>query len=100
MMSEAKLYRTSDIYFASFLCSIDFPLTTTESAKTADGGKKVVFVFSLPDAELARVKALYFGGAGTVKVRVFVDNLRSLKSMCFTVITLSLIPYGSMMCFM
>ena len=78
-----KLYRTSDIYFASFLCSLDFPLKTTEFGKTMDGSKKVVFVFSLPDSDVSKVKALYFGGSGTVKARVFVDHLRSLKSMCF-----------------
>lgn len=82
--SIAKLYRTSDIYFSAFLCSIDFPLKTTETASTATGGKKVVFVFAIPDADFAKVKALYFGGSGTVKARVFVDHLRSLKSMCFT----------------
>lgn len=81
---EVKLYRTSDIYFAAYLCSVDFPLKTTEQAGTADGGRKVVFVFNVPDADLAKVKALYFGGSGTVKARVFVDHLRSLKSMCFT----------------
>lgn len=98
-MSEAKLYRTSDIYFAAFLSSIDFPLKTTEKANTAEGGKKVVFVFSIPEADLPKIKAMYFGGSGTVQARVFVDHLRSLKSMCFTVLTVSLIPC-SLMCFM
>ena len=79
-----KLYRTSDIYFASFLCSVDFPLKTTEQASTNEGGRKIVFVFSVPDGDLSKVKAMYFGGSGTVKARVFVDHLRSLKSMCFT----------------
>ena len=81
---DVKLYRTSDIYFASYLCSLDFPLKTTEQSPTGDGGKKVVFVFGIPEGDLPRVKASYFGGTGTVKARKFVDNLRSLKSMCFT----------------
>lgn len=89
-MSEIKLYRTSDIYFAAFLCSIDFPLHTTETDKTPDGSKKIIFVFNLPEAELPRVKAAYFGGGGTVKARKFVDNLRSLKSMCFISLVLSI----------
>ena len=83
-MSDARLYRTSDIYFASYLCSLDFSLVTTEVSKTSDGSKKVVFLFNIPDSELPKVKASYFGGGGTVKARKFVDNLRSLKSMCFT----------------
>jgi hypothetical protein len=28
-------------------------------------------------------KSLYFGGSGTVKARLFVDNLRSLKQMVY-----------------
>ena len=79
-----KLYRTSDIYFASYLCSVDFPLTTTETKETPDGGHKVVFVFSLPEGEINRIKAGFFGGSATVKARIFVDNLRNLKSLCHT----------------
>lgn len=79
-----KLYRTSDIYFASYLAALDFPLVTTERCETNDGGKKVVFLFNVPEADLPKVKASYFGGSGTVKARKFVDNLRSLKSMCYT----------------
>jgi hypothetical protein len=79
----SKIFRTSDLYFSAFLCSLDFPLKTTETSNTSDGGKKVVFVFAVPDQDLARVKSLYFGGSGTVKARVFVDHLRSLKQICY-----------------
>jgi hypothetical protein len=81
--SVSKLYRTSDVYFSAFLCSLDIPLKTTESGKSTDGNKKVVFVFSVADIDLNKAKSLYFGGSGTVKARVFVDHVRSLKSMCF-----------------
>jgi len=100
MSNASKLYRTSDIYFSAFLCSVDFPLKTTEQGSTTDGGRKIVFVFSIPEGDLSKVKAMYFGGSGTVKARVFVDHLRSLKSMCFTLIMISLIPSCYMMCFM
>lgn len=79
-----KMYRTSDIYFASFLCSLDVPFITTEAEKTPDGNKKIVFVFRMPESDLLRLKSSYFGGTGTVKARRFVDNIRSLKSICFT----------------
>jgi len=91
--STAKLYRTSDIYFSAFLASLDFPLVTTEQEKSADGGRKVVFLFNVPETELPKVKASYFGGGGTVKARKFVDNLRSLKSMCFTMFVVSVISW-------
>lgn len=84
MGDGVKLYRTSDIYFSAYLCSLDFPLETAESQKTDNGNKKVVFVFNIPEDKLSRVKASYFGGTGTVKARKFIDNLRSLKAMCFT----------------
>jgi hypothetical protein len=83
-MGETRLYRTSDIHFAAYLCSIDFPLTTTENESSPNGHRKVVFVFTIPNGAVDKVKAAYFGGTGTVKARKFVDNLRSLKSMCFT----------------
>lgn len=78
-----KLYRTSDLYFAAFLCTIDVPLFSTEEEQ-ARGSRKVVFVFKVLDKDIKRCKSLYFGGSGTVKARKFVDNLRSLKQMCYT----------------
>lgn len=82
--NKMRLYKTSDIYFSAFLASLDIPLLTTEADKSAEGDKKIVFVFKLPEMDLQRVKSSYFGGTGTVKARRFVDNIRSLKSMCFT----------------
>jgi len=83
---KKKLYRTSDIYFASYLCSLDFPMVTTENEKAPNGSRKVIFVFEIKDEHLRPAKTQFFGGTGTVKARKFVDNLRSLKSMCFAVI--------------
>lgn len=80
---RTKLYRTSDLYFAAFLCSIDIQLKYTEKDRT-ESGTKVIFVFELQDSVLIRAKALYFGGSGTVPARKFVDNMRSLKSLCYT----------------
>lgn len=77
------LYRTSDIYWAAYLCSVDIELVTTEMEKGKDGGKKLVFVFRVPEVDLGRIKASYFGGHATVRVRAFVDNLKALKSMVY-----------------
>jgi len=91
-VARDRMYRSSDIYFSAFLCSLDIPLITTEVERNPEGAKKVIFVFKLVDSDLQRLKTSYFGGTGTVKVKRFVDNIRSLKSMCFVVIILSLIP--------
>lgn len=79
---KPNLYRTSDLYFAAFLCSLEVPLETTEEEK--GDGRKIIFVFRMPEGQLRRLKALFFGGTGTVKARTFVDNIRSLKQMCYT----------------
>jgi hypothetical protein len=76
------LYRTSDIHFAAFLCSLDIPMKATEDDKRGDKPKKV-FIFEMKETDKQRMKTLYFSGTGTVKARTFVDNLRSLKSMCY-----------------
>ena len=82
--NRMSLYRTSDIYFAAYLCSIEFEMVTTEEETGNDGNRKLVFVFRIPNKEIGRLKAQYFGGYATVKVRTFVDNLRALKSMVYT----------------
>ena len=73
-------YSSSDIYFAAYLCALDFPLKQTE--REGDK-KKVVFVFDIPKKDLNKIKTDFFGGSGTVKVQKFVQALRSLKSICF-----------------
>lgn len=81
---KMTLYKTSDIYFAAYLCSIELDMVTTETESGNDGNRKLVFVFKVPESDIARLKASFFGGHATVKVRTFVDNLRALKSMVYT----------------
>lgn len=81
MDKKFQLYRTSDLYFAAYLCALDIGLETSEQDGSGDT-RKIVFVFKLPVDDLGRLKASYFGGTGTVKARKFVDSLRSLKSLC------------------
>jgi len=86
---EFIFYKTSDIYFASYLCALDIPLERTEPEE--DGGKKkVLFIFKVPTKDMARLKASFFGGTGTVKAQKFVQSLRSLKSMCFVMLALTI----------
>ena len=81
---KVSLYRTSDIYFAAYLCSIDLEMVTTETSAGNDGKEKLIFVFNIPESDIGRLKASFFGGHATVKVRKFVDNLKALKSMVYT----------------
>ncbi len=82
---EFIFYKTSDIYFSAYLCALDVPLHTTESEKSNNAmNKKIIFIFKVPVKDLSRLKASYFGGSGTVRALKMVQQLRSLKSMCFT----------------
>jgi len=84
-MSDEKepiLYRTSDIYFASYLCAIDVVLQTTERQQS-DNHTKVIFVFKVARPDLDRMRAAFFGGHATVKVQRYVEALRNLKQMCY-----------------
>ena len=79
---EYTHYKTSDIYFSSYLCAIDIKLECTEQEEQ-NGRRKIVFVFKVPVKDLQRLKAAFFGGSGTVHCQKYVQCLRSLKSMCF-----------------
>jgi len=83
--SQTKRFRTSDLYFSAYLCSIDIPLKHTEKEDSPRNKKdfKVIFVFDISDAVLLKAKALFYGGSGTVSAGKFVGNIRSLKSLCY-----------------
>lgn len=81
---EFTRYATSDIYFASYLGALDIPLELAEPKVDDDTNhKKMVFIFKVPVKDMARLKSSYFSGTGTVKAMRFVQQLRSLKSMCY-----------------
>ena len=85
MESKYVVYSSSDLYFAAYLCALDYTLKATEKKVNPSGGMaKVHFVFELDAVDLARLKVDYFGGAGEVKAKRYVDSLRSLKSMVHT----------------
>jgi len=58
-------------------------MMTTEEDSGSDGGRKLVFVFRVQNSDISRLKASFFGGQATVKVRKFVDNLKALKSLVY-----------------
>lgn len=77
------LYRTSDLYFAAFLASIDVKMVTTEE-EFLHNRKKVYFVFSVKKGEFRRLKAEFFGGSAKVRAKRYADMIRSLKQLCHT----------------
>ena len=79
-----SLYRTSDIYFASYLAAIDLRLMTTEKVVDEKSGKtKTIFVFSLPTEHVRRLKTDFFTGSGTVQALKYSNSLRTLKGLCY-----------------
>lgn len=81
---EFITYATSDIYFAAYLGALDIPLELAEPKEDRNSGhKKMIFHFKVPHKDLQHLKSSFFGGSGTVKIQKFVQQLRSLKSMCY-----------------
>ena len=79
-------YKTSDIYFAAYLCAVDVPLQASEwESVNRDDRKdrKLVWVFKVQEGSIGKLRASFFSGNGTVKARKFADNLKSLKQMCY-----------------
>lgn len=81
-MDEYTFFRTTDIYFAAYLCAIDISLESTDRSDDSSNNK-VVFIFKIPKKDFERIKSGFFGGGATVKVQNFIQSYRNLKTMCF-----------------
>lgn len=82
MPDKTLVYETSDIYFAAFLNALGHGLKTTNRYEEK-GKEKTKFVFELPESQVEKLKASFFGGTGEVKALTYMHSLRSLKSLCF-----------------
>lgn len=70
-------YRTSDLYFASYLKVAGLELIATEK-----DGRKVVFVFRKTDF-IRDLKKEYFNKTAKVSALNFVDEIRNMKSLTY-----------------
>lgn len=85
-MPDNYEYKTSDIYFAAYLKAVGVTLLRTEEDDRSNNPriKKLLFIFDVGSQEqLDEHKNGYFGGSGTVSAQLFVQSIRSLKSLCF-----------------
>jgi len=77
------LYRTSDLYFAAYLCALDVHMIGTEDESLPTNRKKVWFVFKLKRMDVKKLKTSFFSGEGKVRGKLYADRIRSLKQLCF-----------------
>ena len=77
------LYRTSDLYFAAFLCAMEIHMVGTEDEALPSNRKKVWFIFKLKRADVRKLKTSFFSGEGKVKAKLYSERIRSLKQLCF-----------------
>lgn len=78
------MYKTCDIYFASFLISMGNKLACTEIVP--DNGKdKTVFCFDIPPDKGRGLKNVFFGDKETLNVNAnsFISTFKNLKSLCY-----------------
>jgi hypothetical protein len=72
-----SLYRTSDLYFASFLKTKGAVLQGTEKEDF-----KITFIFE-DDGSIKELKREYFNRQGHIIALDFVDEIRSMKSLTY-----------------
>ncbi len=72
---NTEKYKTSDLYFASFLKTAGVPLSGTEVE-----GKKIFFIFN-DSGTIKELKKEYFNRSALVPALTFVDEIRSMKAL-------------------
>lgn len=78
-----NIYKTSDLYFASYLVSCGKTFKGTE--KKSDRGKnKIVFIFEIDEDDLKQYSTSFFSGTATTNVVQFIYALKNLKTLCFS----------------
>ena len=77
---ESKIFSTRDLYLASTLVTLQFPLVGTDYQQ--EGLKqRMIGYFKFNDTEeLQQAKSDYNQGRVMVEPRIFINNLQSLKA--------------------
>lgn len=72
--------KTCDLYLAAFFVSVDCPIKATSKE-----GKKVYFSFG--NAEMVeKLRTAYYTRQAKVHAVTYADNIKSLKSLCASII--------------
>ena len=77
------IYKTSDIYLASFIIAKGYTMTSTE--KLSDRNRiKTFFVLDISKDKLNEIKNQFYSGQDeNVNVSRYTTALKNLKSVCF-----------------
>lgn len=80
-----NLYKTSDIYLASFAIAKGYQLLSTDKLKQQNKNRyKTFFMFSIQKQELDMLKKQFYSGQkNNVNVSRYTTALKNLKSVCF-----------------
>ena len=81
LISTKEGYKTCDLYLAAFFATSGCKITATTRDK-----KKVYFYFDTPEI-INKLKSSYFLRQGTVDALSYADNVKSLKSLCASIIS-------------
>lgn len=77
-----EYFKTSDLYFASFLIASGITFKGTE--KKNDRNKiKTVFILDDNKDEVSKLATGFYSGNADVNVTKFTSTLKNLKSLCF-----------------
>ena len=73
-------YKTSDVYLADYLKAKDYKLSGVDK-----NGNKVIFIFEKNEDEVEPMVLEYVNKSGQVVPMIFVDEIKSLKQLVFSV---------------
>jgi len=76
MNLNTRIYKTSDLYFASFLKTVGCNLIDLEESKN-----KKFFVFENESGLIAKIQLEFINGTTKIIAKDFINNIRDLKSL-------------------
>jgi len=77
-MSVLKDYRTRDLYLSAYLKAVGVPFRGTQKVSG-----DLLFIFDNRE-DLRELKASFFNRSGQVSALDYADELRALKSLCYS----------------
>ena len=81
-----NIYKTSDIYLASFAIAKGYKMVSTDKLKQENRNRyKTFFAIAIPKENLQLLKTQFYSGQGeNVNVSRYTTALKNLKSVCFS----------------
>lgn len=76
-----ELFKTTDLYFASYLITCGCKFSNTEKITGTHG--RTLFIIDCSGNDYKALSSEFFSGRAVVNISQFISTLKNLKAMCF-----------------